>query len=110
MKGENQTIVRCKQPIKIGKPLQCLLTFSSAFVKEIFLRPLCCHFFVQFYVLNVLQSYNNINKVYVPGHKFYIFTVICVCQRYHPRLGLRQSETFPHLSNVFIIDDGSCAH
>ena len=67
-------------------------------------------FFFQFYFLNVLQSYNNINKVYVPGHKFYIFTVICVCQRYHPRLGLRQSETFPHLSNVFIIDDGSCAH
>ena len=28
MKSENQIIVRCKQPIKIEKPLECLLTFS----------------------------------------------------------------------------------
>ena len=28
MKSENQIIVRCKQPIKIEKPLQCPLTFS----------------------------------------------------------------------------------
>ena len=28
MKSENRVIVRCKQPIKIEKPLQCLMTFS----------------------------------------------------------------------------------
>ena len=32
MKSENQIIVRCKQPIKIEKPLQCLLSFCSVFI------------------------------------------------------------------------------
>ena len=43
MKSENQiSIVRCEQPIKVEKPLQCLFTFSyTSLVKEIFLRLFC---------------------------------------------------------------------
>ena len=39
MKSENQIIVRCKQPMKIEKPLQGLFMFSyTMLVKEIFFR------------------------------------------------------------------------
>ena len=44
-KNENQVIVRSKQPIKIEKPFQSLLTFSHSAVKKIFFKVFCCHFF-----------------------------------------------------------------
>ena len=35
MKREGQTVTRCKQPIKIEKPLHCSRYFLASFVKEI---------------------------------------------------------------------------
>ena len=59
-------IIRCKQPIKIEKPLQCLLTFSTNIV--IFKYSSDNHF-LSVYFLNALQSYNS-NRVYVLRHKY----------------------------------------
>ena len=69
MKSVNQIIVRCKQPIKIAKPLQCLLPFSHR-VTEIFFRLFLCHLLFQFYSLNALQNDNRCNTVYVLGHEY----------------------------------------
>ena len=68
MKSENQIIVRCKQPIKIEKPLQSLLRFPYIAGEKYSLR-LFCHFFCV-YSLNALQSDNNSNRVNVLGHKY----------------------------------------
>ena len=68
MKGENQIIVRCKEPIKIEKHYNGCCRFLTMFVKEIFFRLFRCHFF-SFYFLSALQSDNDSNKVYVLGHK-----------------------------------------
>ena len=71
MKSENQIIVRrCKQPVKIDKPFQSLLTFAYiAGEKKIFFRPFYCHFF-SVYSFNAVQSDNNSNRIYVLGHKY----------------------------------------
>ena len=72
MKSENQIIVRCKhkQPIKTEKPLQCLLPFSYRVGERNILQTVLLSFFFSFYSLNVLQSDNNSNRVYVLGHKY----------------------------------------
>ena len=66
---ENQIIVPCKEPIKIEKPLQCLLTFSYSagekYSSDCFV-DIC---FFSFYFLIAFQSDNNSNRVYVLGHK-----------------------------------------
>ena len=70
MKSENQIIVRCKQPIKIEKPLQCLFMFSyTMLVKEIFFRQFCLllFFFFSFCFLNAFHSDNNSNRVMLLG-------------------------------------------
>ena len=69
MKSENQIIVRCKQPIKIKKPLQCLSTFSHNAGERTFFRLFCRHF-LSVYFLNALQSDYNNSTVYVLGHKY----------------------------------------
>ena len=69
MRSENQIIVRCKQPIKIEKPLQSLLTFSHSAGGKKYSSVFCCHFF-SVYFLNGLQSDNNSNRVYILGHKY----------------------------------------
>ena len=65
MKSENQIIVRCKQPIKIEKLLQCLFMFSyTMLVKEVFFRHF---FFFSFCFLNGLHSDDNSNRVMLLG-------------------------------------------
>ena len=44
MKSENQIIVRCKQPIKIEKPFQCLLPFSYSVAKRNILQTVLSFF------------------------------------------------------------------
>ena len=70
---ENQIIVPCKEPIKIEKPLQCLLTFSYSagekYSSDCFV-DIC---FLSFYFLIAFQSDNNSNRVYVLGHKLFCF-------------------------------------
>ena len=70
---ENQIIVPCKEPIKIEKPLQCLLTFSYSagekYSSDCFV-DIC---FFSFYFLIAFQSDNNSNRVYVLGHKLFCF-------------------------------------
>ena len=68
MKSKNLIIVRCKQPIKIKKPLQCLSTFSGN-VGKIFFRLFCCLFSLGFY-FSMPSKVIISNKVYVPGHKY----------------------------------------
>ena len=69
IKSENQTVLRCKQPIKIEKPLQCLLTFCYSFGEKHILQTIWLSIFFSFYFLSALQSDNN-NTVYVlePKH------------------------------------------
>ena len=73
MISEIETIVRCKQPLKIEKPLQCLLPFSYSDggrnILQIVLSFLIFLFF-SFYFFNALQGDNNSNTVYVLGHKY----------------------------------------
>ena len=45
MKSDNQIIVRCKQPIKIEKPFQCLLTFSRSAGERNILQTVLLPFF-----------------------------------------------------------------
>ena len=69
MKSENQIILRCKQPIKNGKPLQCLLPFSYSVGERNILQTVLFSLFSH-HVLNALESDNISNKVYVLGHKY----------------------------------------
>ena len=61
----NQIIVRSKQPIKIEKPFQSLLTFSHSAGEKNILQSVLLSFFFSFYFLNALQSDINSNRVYV---------------------------------------------
>ena len=45
MKSENQIIVQCKQPIKIDKPLECLLLFSYSIGERNILDTVLLSFF-----------------------------------------------------------------
>ena len=68
MKSENEIIVRCKQPIKIEKPLQCLLPFSHTVGgRNILQTDFVAVFLFSLYFLNALQSDNNGNTVHVLG-------------------------------------------
>ena len=66
----NQIIVRSKQPIKIEKPFQSLLTLSHSAGDENILQSVLLSFFYSFYFLNAFQSGINNNRVYVLGHKY----------------------------------------
>ena len=59
MKRENQTLILCKQPIKIF----CI-------IERNILQTVLLSFFC-FYFLSALQSDNNSNTVYVLGHKIF---------------------------------------
>ena len=52
MKSENQIIVRCKRPIKIEKPLYCLLLFPYCVGERNILETVTLIF--QFYFLDSL--------------------------------------------------------
>ena len=41
MKREDQTVIQCKQPIKLEKPLQCL---RYSLIKSSVKKKSCCHF------------------------------------------------------------------
>ena len=69
MKSGNQIIVRCKQPIKIEKPLWRLLLFSCCIGERDSLQTVLLSFFC-FLFLNAFLSGNNSNTVYVLGHKY----------------------------------------
>ena len=58
MKRENQTLILCKQPIKIF----CI-------IERNILQTVLLSFFC-FYFLSALQSDDNSNTVYVLGHKY----------------------------------------
>ena len=53
MKSENQIIVRCKQPIIIEKPLQCLLTFSQSFGERNMAQTVLSSFFFSVFILSM---------------------------------------------------------
>ena len=48
MKNENQVIVRSKQPIKIEKPFQSLLTFSHSAGEKYIIQSVLLSFFSVF--------------------------------------------------------------
>ena len=48
MESENQIIVRCKQPIKIEKPFQCLLRFAYRVGERNTLQTVLLSFFSVF--------------------------------------------------------------
>ena len=99
MKSENQIIVRSKQPIKIEKPFQSLLTFlHSAGEKKIFFRVFCCHFF-SVYLLDALQSDNNSNRVHVFGIN--IFWAL-LRAHFNPPLTARAQMTLSRAQNIFM--------
>ena len=70
MKNENQTIVRCKQPIEIENPLQCLLGFSFSVGERNILQTVSWSFFWSFYSFNALESGSKSSTVYVLEHKY----------------------------------------
>ena len=62
MKIENEIIVRCKQPIKIEKLLQCLLPFSHTVGgRNVLQTDFVAIFLYGLYFLNALQSDNNLS-------------------------------------------------
>ena len=63
MKNENQIIVKCEQPIKIEKPLECFLAFSYNVGERNVLHTVLLPFFLFFFFLNALQTDNNSNIV-----------------------------------------------
>ena len=71
MKSENQIIVRCKQPIKIEKPFQSLLTFPYIAGGKKYSSD---RFVVIFSVFILSMPSKviicNSNRVYVLGHKY----------------------------------------
>ena len=54
IKSENQIIVRCKQPIKTEKPLQCLSPFSYSVGAGNIFQTVLSSFFSVFYFLTAL--------------------------------------------------------
>ena len=71
MKSQNQIIVRCKQSMKIGTPLQCLYMLSvKKKISDCFvvIFPLFQILFSQ--CPPILNSDNNSNAVYVLGHEY----------------------------------------
>ena len=67
IKNENQIIVRSKQPFKIEKPFQSLLTFPHSAGEKNILQSVLLSFFFSFCFLNALQSDINSNRVHVLG-------------------------------------------
>ena len=96
MKSENKIIVRCKQPIKIEKGLQCLL---MALMKEIFFELFPSHFFGSFYFLNALQSDTYRKTVYFLGHKYILAFLRAHC---NPRLNLNPKMSLSRAKNIFM--------
>ena len=70
MKNEYQIIVRCKQPIEIENPLQCLLGFSFSVGERNILQTVSWSFFWSFYFSNALESDNKSYTVYVLEHNY----------------------------------------
>ena len=92
-------IVRSKQPIKIKKPFQSLLTFSHSAGEKNILQTVLLSFFFSFYFLNALQSDNNSNRVYVLGHKY----VLGPSQtHFSPRLAARAKMSLSRAQNIFM--------
>ena len=61
MKSEIQIIIKCKQPIKIEKPLQCLLKFSYRAGERNILQTVLSSFSFSFNFLYAFRSDNNGN-------------------------------------------------
>ena len=71
VKGENQVIGRCDQPINIEKPFQCLRLGEGNI----------SYFFVvfRFYFINALQGDDDSNyRVYVLGYKSQVLTLLTI--------------------------------
>ena len=69
MKSEIQIIVRCKQPIKIEKPLQSLLTLPYIAGERNIVQTVLLSYFECLFSF-ALQSDKNSNRVNVLGHKY----------------------------------------
>ena len=68
MKSENQIIPRREQPIKIEKPLQCLLSFSYSVVSRNILQTVLSFFYFSYFLSALLSNNNNNDAVTVLGH------------------------------------------
>ena len=64
MKSEYHIMERCKQPIKIEKLLQCILTFSYRVSERNIPQTVLLSLFFSFYFLSALHSDNNSNTLY----------------------------------------------
>ena len=81
-----QIIVRCKQPIKIEKPLQCLLTFSSSIGGRNIRQSVLLSAFIAMpskAVITVIQfmSESGVKHIYAREHKLCCFIILCMTHK-----------------------------
>ena len=91
--------MRSKQPIKIEKPFQSLLTFFHSADEKNILQTVLLSFFFSFYFLNALQSDNNSNRVYVLGRKYDLGPSQT---HFSPRLAARAKMSLSRAQNIFM--------
>ena len=99
MKSENQIIVRCKQPIKIKKPFQTLLTFPYIAGEKNILQTVLLSFFSVF-----ILSMSSKVIIIVIEFMFLGINIFWALLRAHfnPRLTARAKMSLSRAQNTFM--------
>ena len=101
MRSENQIIIRCKQPIKIEKPLQCLLTFSYSVGERNILQTVLLSFFFSFYFSMPSKVIIIVTQFMFLGIKYNIFWAL-LRAHFNPCLMAQAKMSLSQALNIFM--------
>ena len=98
MKSENQIIVRCKQPIKIEKPFQSLLTFPCIAGERNILQTILLSFFSVFILSMPSKVLIIVIALFLGINIFWAL----LRAHFNPRLTVRAKMSLSPAQNIFM--------